>query len=89
MSVCPENAPELQFPQMVHFKIIAVDDPDLRAHLEIALCELSIHDEIVAGRNSAAGKYITYNLSLSVYSRERMKEIDERLRVVPGVKMIL
>lgn len=89
MSVSPENSPELAFPVTVHFKIIAEDQPDLRAHLEIALCELAIHEDLAAGRNSAAGKYITYNLSISVYSRERLKEIDERLRAVPGVKMVL
>lgn len=89
MSVSQEYGPELTFPLTVHFKIIAVDAPDLRAHLEIALAELSIHEDLVPGRNSAAGTYITHNLSVSVYSRERLREIDARLRAVPGVKMVL
>jgi putative lipoic acid-binding regulatory protein len=82
-------AEEIKFPLMVHFKVIAVDSPDLRAHLEIALCDLRIYDDLEPGRSSAAGKYITYNLSMTVHSLNQMTEIDQRLRAVEGVKMVL
>ncbi len=80
---------ELKFPVLVHLKIIAEIAPDLRTHLEIALCELAIHDDLVPGRSSAAGKYMTYNLSTVAHSRDHLREIDARLRTVEGVKMVL
>lgn len=89
MSFSDQAAEEIKFPLDVHFKVIAVESPNLRAHLEIALCDLRIYEDIVPGRSSAAGKYITYNLSMQVYSRQQMAEIDQRLRAVEGVKMVL
>lgn len=89
MSVCPEIPEELKFPVLVHLKIIAEISEDLRAHLEIALCELAIHDDLVPGRSSAAGKYMTYNLSTVAHSQDHLREIDARLRAVDGVRMVL
>lgn len=89
MNACQQMPQEINFPVKVHFKVIAVESPDLRAHLEIALCDLRIYEDLVPGRSSAAGKYITYNLSMTVHSREHMTEIDQRLRAVEGVKMVL
>lgn len=80
---------ELKFPVMVHFKVIGEDTPDLRVHLEIALSELSIKEDLVAGRNSSGGRYITYNLSVTVENRQILDRIDARLRAVAGVKLVL
>ncbi|MGA1194406.1 MAG: DUF493 family protein [Kiritimatiellia bacterium] len=89
MSFSDHAVEEIKFPLKVHFKVIAVESPNLRAHLEIALCDLRIYDDLEPGRSSAAGKYITYNLSMMVHSREQMTSIDQRLREVEGVKMVL
>lgn len=89
MSVCPTLPESLKFPVEVHFKIIGEQTPDLRVHLEIALCELAIHEELIPGNSSAAGKYMTYNLTVVVANQGLLTEIDTRLRAVPGVKMVL
>ena len=62
---------------------------NLRTHLEIALFELGINEKLEPGRVSSSGKYMTFNLSLSVPDRETLTRIDARLREVEGVKMVL
>jgi putative lipoic acid-binding regulatory protein len=86
----PDNAAEqVKFPVVVHFKIIGEVSEDLRTHLEIALWELRIAETLHPGRLSAGGKYMTFNLSMTVHSAESLREIDARLRAVTGVKMVL
>jgi len=80
---------KLEFPVLVHFKIIGEVSDNLRAHLEIALWELGISETLSAGRVSAGGKYMTFNLSMHVFDRETLRKIDARLREVEGVKMVL
>jgi len=79
----------LEFPVLVHFKIIGEVSENIRTHLEIALWELGINEELAPGRVSAAGKYMTFNLSMTVFDRESLRNIDARLRKVEGVKMVL
>jgi len=86
----PDNpAEQVKFPVVVHFKIIGEVSEDLRTHLEIALWELRIAETLHPGRLSAGGKYMTFNLSMTVHSAESLREIDARLRAVTGVKMVL
>ncbi|HMO51331.1 MAG TPA: DUF493 domain-containing protein [Kiritimatiellia bacterium] len=80
---------KLEFPLTVHFKVIGVYSEDLRTHLEIALWELNIRESIKPGNMSAKGNYITYNLTTTVFDRERLRAIDARLRAVEGVRMVL
>jgi len=89
MNRIENNKGNLEFPVTVHFKIIGEVSDDLRTHLEIALWELRISDTLHPGRVSAGGKYMTFNLSMTVHSAESLREIDARLRAVNGVKMVL
>jgi putative lipoic acid-binding regulatory protein len=84
-----EDLDKLEFPVIVHFKIIGEVSDNLRAHLEIALWELGISETLQPGRTSAGGKYITFNLSMTVFDRENLRNIDARLRAVEGVRMVL
>ncbi|HMO05723.1 MAG TPA: DUF493 domain-containing protein [Kiritimatiellia bacterium] len=89
MSEPDAPAEQVKFPVVVHFKIIGEVSEDLRTHLEIALWELRIAETLHPGRLSAGGKYMTFNLSMTVQSAESLREIDARLRAVTGVKMVL
>lgn len=80
---------ELEFPVKVHFKIICEMSENIRAHLEIALWELNIPETLHEGRSSTGGKYRTYNLSITVFDRARLRSIDARLRAVEGVRMVM
>jgi putative lipoic acid-binding regulatory protein len=79
----------LVFPVTVHFKVIGEVSENLRTHLEIALWELNITERLTPGRVSAGGKYMTFDLSMMVADRERLRAIDTRLRAVEGVRMLL
>lgn len=79
----------LEFPVLVHFKIIGEVSENLRTHIEIALWELGINEALAPGRVSAAGKYMTFNLSMTVFDRDSLRNIDARLRKIEGVKMVL
>lgn len=89
MNETDNSAEQVKFPVVVHFKIIGEVSEDLRTHLEIALWELRIAETLHPGRLSAGGKYMTFNLSMTVHSAESLREIDARLRAVTGVKMVL
>jgi len=89
MNADDQDLEKLTFPVTVHFKIIGEFSDDLRAHLEIALWELNIPEPLRPGRMSEHGKYITYNLSVTVFDRPRLRAIDARLRAVEGVRMVL
>jgi len=80
---------ELTFPVLVHFKIICEMTENIRAHLEIALWELNIAETLREGRISNGGKYRSYDLSVTVFDRERLRSIDARLRTVQGVRMVM
>lgn len=84
-----EDLENLEFPVIVHFKIIGEVSENLRTHLEIALWELGINETLAPGRVSSAGKYMTFNLSMTVETRESLRNIDARLRQVEGVRMVL
>jgi len=84
-----QDIEKLEFPVLVHFKIIGEVSDNLRAHLEIALWELNISETLSIGRVSSGGKYMTFNLSMHVFDRERLRQIDARLRTVEGVRMVL
>ena len=46
-------------------------------------------DRLPAAGRSAKGTYITFDLSMVVESHERMKAMDEAIRAVEGVRMLL
>jgi putative lipoic acid-binding regulatory protein len=81
--------PKLVFPVTCHFKIITEDLHNMHFVIETVLMQLGVHDPITPGHRSAAGKYVTYNVSIHVESRMRMDKIDRALREIVGVKMVL
>ncbi|HMP89565.1 MAG TPA: DUF493 domain-containing protein [Kiritimatiellia bacterium] len=84
-----QDIDKLEFPVLVHFKVIGEVSENFRTHLEIALWELGIKETLSAGRVSAGGKYMTFNLSMHVFDRDNLRRIDARLREVEGVRMVL
>ena len=80
---------EIQFPIDCHYKVIAEDIPNMAFVIETVLMELKVNAPAVKGHASAGGKYITYNITVTVHSRETMNAIDSGLRNIQGVKMVL
>jgi putative lipoic acid-binding regulatory protein len=79
----------LRFPVDCHYKIIAEDTEDVRVRIEIVLQELGISARLLQGNHSSQGKYVTFNFDWTLQSKEEMDLIDARLRVIPGVRVVL
>ena len=81
---------ELLFPQVCHIKIIAdADEGSIRTAIELAF-EISEKITVLTeGHHSQGGKYVTYNISVRVYSKIEMDTIDVSLRMIPGVRFVL
>jgi len=57
--------------------------------IETVLMGLGVESPLTAGNTSKGGKYLTFNVSVRVDSREQMNQIDTELRNIQGVKMVL
>ena len=90
---CPMNAPdpgaELKFPLMCHYKVIAENREGMHFVIETVLQELGVKAPLETGNMSANGKYITFMVSIAVDSRKTMNAVDQELRNIVGVKMVL
>jgi putative lipoic acid-binding regulatory protein len=89
MNFCGFGDAELEFPLEAHFRVIAFSDPQTDAAIREAAENLGLSQGLEAGNESSGGKYHTFNLSVTVESAERLREIDGAFRAVPGVKMVL
>lgn len=80
---------ELEFPLACHIKVIANDRPDMHDKLNAALLACDRNEKLEKGRKSSSGSYRTFNLSATVDSKEILTQIDDALRAVDGVRMVL
>ncbi len=84
-----QKQPELEFPVDCHFKVIAEKLDGIAFVIETVLLGLGVTSPLTAGNESKGGKYVTFNVTVRVDSREQMNRIDAELRNVQGVKMVL
>lgn len=89
MSKPPFGDAELEFPVEVHFRIVCVESDSVRAAVRATAEGLGLADQLVAGNASSGGKYLSFQLTHTVNSREEMQQIDQSFRAVEGVKMVL
>lgn len=81
---------ELVFPQVCHVKIIAdADEGFVRTAIELALEIGERLTELTEGNRSEGSKYVTYNITVRVYSKVEMNTLDMSLRMIPGVRFVL
>jgi putative lipoic acid-binding regulatory protein len=84
-----QGDPETLYPAECHVRIIAEQRPDVAERISAVLRGLDVTEPLEKGRASAGGKYATYQLTLWVDSRERMRELDNALAAIEGVRMVL
>ena len=89
MSQNPFGDSELKFPLICTYKVIAEDHEGMQVNLEKALREIGILNPPITGNHSKQGRYITFNVEITVNSLEYMNRVDAALRAVPGVRMVL
>lgn len=81
---------ESLFPAKCHFKVICLDLLGIHKNLNLALVEVGLVDvAFQPGTRSKKGKYISFEVSLMVETHARMIEIDQAIRSVEGVKMLM
>ncbi len=89
MTACNLGEEEIEFPVEVHFRIVCVSSMEVSAHVMVAADELGLAEKLLTGNESSSGKYLSYQLSTVVDSKEEMHTIDQTFRAVEGVKMVL
>ena len=80
---------ELKFPVVAHHRIIvnaAAKDNQATAAL---FAGFDLVEPVAVGNTSAGGKYVSFGLSVRLASREEMSRLDEAIKQVPGLKMVL
>lgn len=80
---------DLKFPLTCHFRVVTENLPNMHFVIETVMMELGVVDPVEEANTSAAGKYISFNISTVVESRVAMAKIDKELRLIEGVKMVL
>lgn len=81
--------PELKFPLLWEYKIIALSEATVQAHLEAVSIKYGSTEPMARGKQSSTGKYVTYTILLSVSSRPQLDAITAEFRQCPGVKYLL
>lgn len=83
------NPTDLIFPVECHFRVIAENDEHMQFVIETVVMELGITSPVEKTNVSGGGRYISFNISTIVKSKEDMNRIDGELRRIRGVKMVL
>lgn len=80
---------EVAYPAEFHFRIIAEAQGTDTGELGRVLSRYDVTAALTPSRQSAAGRYAAYSLSVRLASREELGALDSALRSVPGVRLVL
>ena len=80
---------ELKYPVVAHHRIIV--DASMRDDAQTAglFRDFELTEPVTVGRMSSGGKYVSFGLSVRLADREETARLDERIKLVPGLKMVL
>ena len=80
---------ELKFPVIAHHRIIvnasACDDGKTVELFK----EFELIEPVAVGNTSSGGKYVSFGLSVRLKDCEEMARLDEKIKLVQGLKMVL
>ena len=80
---------QLKFPVIAHHRIIV----NAAARDDAKTVELfngfELIEPVAVGNTSSSGKYVSFGLSVRLKDREDMARLDEKIKLVPGLKMVL
>lgn len=80
---------KLEFPLNCQFRVIAERNPNMFFVIETVLMENGVKSPLKAENLSDGGKYQSFSVDVRVESLEQMNCIDQALRNIVGVKMVL
>ena len=80
---------ELKFPVVAHHRVIVnVAEKDAAKMLEL-FADFDLVEPLVEARASSGGKYASFAVSVRFHGAAEMSRFDEKLELVPGLKMVL
>ncbi len=81
---------EALFPTTCHFKVITISLEGIHLQLNRTLEANGISDQrFQPSAQSKGGKYMSYEIALELETHELMMRLDQDLRAIDGVKMVL
>jgi len=81
---------ELRFPVRCALRIIYEGDPEaVRNAAQAILGEYLMSERWEPGRQSAAGRYRTLGVTVTMPDRAVLEALPKRLAAIPGVRMVL
>ena len=80
---------ELKFPVVAHHRIIVNASARDDAKMDELFKEFELIEPVAVGNASSSGKYVSFGLSVRLKDREEMSRLDEKIKLVPGLKMVL
>ena len=81
------NEKELQYPAECHLSVITDGREGMEAAIKAALSPYAVTVGLTAGK--ASGKYTAWRTSVRVDSRDELHAVDNAVRNIPGVRMVL
>lgn len=80
---------EVVYPAEFHFRIIVEAQLAVKSRLGSVVAGYSVTSPLTSSRQSSAGRYQAYSLSVLIKSREELNALDAAIKQVPGVRMVL
>ena len=84
-----ETTPKEAYPAVHHIGIVVARDFGGHEALAAVLRGHEVVEPLHEGQRSRSGAYATLRVSVRVESRQRLEQLDNELRAVPGVRMLL
>ena len=81
--------PAMIYPAECPFRIIVAGDFGAEDKLSQVLAASEITTALVPGNASAGGKFRSLQVTVRVKNRAELVRLDQELRAVPGVRMVL
>ncbi len=89
VSNCPLGTQKLRYPVVCHLSIVGDAGKDFAKSVQEVLADYRVVEPLSNGRTTPSGRHRSMRVSVEVESRERLESLDQTLRAVPGVRMIL
>ncbi len=80
---------ELQFPLVWHGRVIVHDLDDIGERIDKILRAHGFAESAVRGRISKNGRYVTFQVTLTIPDRDVFASVTDSLEQLNGVKMVL
>ena len=80
---------EVVYPAVFHFRVIVEPDSFDKKSLDEVLLAYEVVQTLALSRASSSGRFQAYGVSLKLKSFEELESASARMKVVPGVRMLL